>query len=119
MAMPKKLSKKNKIKKKQLKSALHPETKMGIAAVICFTLALLTLFSYFKLAGAFGRYFLEFSRLFFGRAIFLIPLSFFLAGLAFLKSYKRPVYWPAAVGPLIFFFFIFWIFHFFLKSELD
>ena len=118
MAMPKKLSKKNKIKKKQLKSALHPETKMGIAAVICFTLALLTLFSYFKLAGAFGRYFLEFSRLFFGRAIFLIPLSFFLAGLAFLKSYKRPVYWPTAVGLIIFIFSILGIFHIFNNGDL-
>jgi DNA segregation ATPase FtsK/SpoIIIE, S-DNA-T family len=116
MAKLKKSSKNKKIKVKK-KSALHPETKKGIAVVVCFTLALLSFLSYFKAAGSFGQYFLEISRIFFGKGFFLIPVGFILTGLAFLKSFHRPAYRSTLIGITLFILSVLGVFHIFGGQE--
>jgi len=115
VAKLKKSSKNKKIKPK--KPALHPETKKGIAVVVCFTLALLSFLSYFKAAGAFGQYFADISRIFFGRGFFLIPIGFILTGLAFLKSFHRPAYRSTLIGMTLFILSILGVFHIFGGEE--
>lgn len=114
--MPKKRPKK-KIKTK--KPALHSETKKGIVAVLCFALACLSLLSYFKAAGAFGRYFLQLSQMLFGQGFFLISLGFILAGLAILKSFQRRIYGSTFLGISLFILSILGIFHISRQAPLE
>jgi len=102
MPRPKKRLKKKIKKLKKPRAALHSETKKGIVVVVCFTLALITLLSYFHQAGALGEYFLRLTRSLFGQGFFLIPLGLILAGLAILKSFKRPAYQSTFAGLILF-----------------
>ena len=114
------MAKQKKILKKKIKPpkpALHSETKKGIAVVICFTFALISLLSYFKAAGSFGQYFSQISRVFFGQGFFLIPLGFILTGLAFLKSFHRPAYRSTLIGIILFIFSVLGVFHIFGGEE--
>jgi S-DNA-T family DNA segregation ATPase FtsK/SpoIIIE len=114
----KKIKKIKKIRPK--KAALHSETKKSIVVVVCFTLALLSLLSYFEAAGVFGQYFLQIGRLFFGQGFFLIPLGLILAGLAILiprfspkNLVHRSVYRPVFIGIILFIFSVLGFFYIF------
>ncbi len=110
--MPKK-SKKSKSKAKkttQKKSFLRSDTKKGILVVVCFALALLSLLSFIGLAGVFGQYFTQASKVLFGNGFFLITIIFLLAGLAIIrpnfgknkgKKKKMPAYRMILIGLLI------------------
>ncbi|MFH1612040.1 MAG: DNA translocase FtsK [bacterium] len=115
--MPKKDSKSKKDKSK--KSILHSETKKSIAMIVCFSLALISLLSFFGGAGLFGRYFYKISQLFLGRGFFLVTVAFVLVGLAILtsrfkiKSGKKTIYQPAFLGVILFVLSILGVFHVF------
>ena len=117
----KKSSKKKIISRKKIKKnpALHSETKKGILVVISFTLALLTLLSFFNIAGTWGEYFLKISKLLFGKGFFLISISFGLAGIAILVPHfkmsgsNKPVYKTIVIGIILFIFSILGVFHIF------
>ena len=110
---------KGKVKTKKKKPALHSETKKGILVVVCFTLALLSLLSFFNIAGTWGRYFLKISKLFFGKGFFLISISFALAGIAILvprlerEKKRKPAYKTIVIGIILFIFSILGVFHVF------
>lgn len=98
---------------------LHSETKKGILAIVSFTLAILSLLSFFDWAGSFGQYFLRVSRLFFGQGFFLVSVVFVLTGLAVvmprfnLTSGRRPAYKTIFIGIVFFVLSILGIFHIF------
>lgn len=97
MKKKKKLSKKKKVAKKP---TLRSETKKGILAIVCFALALLSFLSFFDGAGLFGRYFIQIGHKLFGQALFLIPLTFLLVGLAALtlKRINKVIF----IGAIVF-----------------
>lgn len=127
--MAKKFSKKpkagNKITKQDKSPLLHSETKKGVLAVVFFTLAVLSVFSFFGGAGLVGTYFYRFSRLLFGRGFFFIAVSFTLVGLAIIlpgfvfKKQVRPVYKTILAGAFIFILSILGLFHIFTVPETD
>jgi len=116
VAKKKQKNKKRKITEKK-KRLLHHETKKGILVISLFTLAVLSLLSFFNAAGIVGHYFFEASRLLFGKGFFLVTLSFVLAGLAILwprfqfKKEKKPVYQTIFCGVILFILSILGIFH--------
>jgi len=115
VAKKKEISQKKKKEKK--KSSLRSETKKGILGIVFFTLAILSLLSFFKGAGIFGEYFFDISRFLFGRGFFLVTLIFALAGLAILvprfsfKKKEKPIYKTILIGILIFLFSVLGLFH--------
>ncbi|MFH1671198.1 MAG: DNA translocase FtsK 4TM domain-containing protein [Candidatus Portnoybacteria bacterium] len=122
--MKKKSFKKNKIAEKSKKLVLSKETKKGILSVILFSLSILSVLSFWGGAGLFGQYFLRVSQLFFGRALFLVPVSFALFGLAILipgfsseekksasSTGKQPHYLTIFFGIVIFVLSVLGIFH--------
>lgn len=104
-------------KKKIKPKALYSETKKGILAIVSFTLAILSLLSFFNGAGFLGQYFLRISKLFFGSGFFLVPVVFVLVGLAIimprfnLSGRKRPAYKTIFIGIVFFVLSILGIFH--------
>jgi len=111
-------------KKKSKKLVLGKETKRGVISIILFSLAVLSLLSFWGGAGLFGQYFSRISQLLFGRAFFLVPISLILFGLAILtprfsQEEKKPAsrqggqphYATIFFGMVIFIFSILGIFH--------
>ena len=86
--------------KKPSRFALPEETKRLIWAVAMFLAAVIVLLSFFDLAGTGGSYFIKTFKLLFGRAIFVLPLIFTLAGLAFWRlEYKSK--WPIVLAGVL------------------
>ncbi len=106
-------------KKKKKKPALRGETKRSIVAIVCFTLALISLLSFFGAAGVFGDYFYQVSRLLLGRGFFLVVVSLILVGMAVvtsrfrIKEGRKMILQPASLGVFIFITSILGIFHIF------
>ena len=134
MAKRKKSLKKKKKRQEELglkkeskkKTVLHTETKRGIAAVVCFSLAALSLLSFFNGAGIFGQYFFKISRFLFGFGFFLVSVGFILAGLAIIRSRskisdqnkeeettRQPTYQTIFLGMALFILSILGLFHIF------
>lgn len=89
-----------KTEKKRL--GLETETKNGILAVFFFALAIITILSYFDLAGIFGQYFVKGARLAFGKGIFLITAALILGGISVLRSLHKDIYKTTLLGMFIF-----------------
>lgn len=106
-----------KSKKVKARPSLRSGTKKDILVIVCFVLALLSLLSFFNLAGQFGHYFFKASQLFLGRGFFIVPVFFVLVGLALLiprldEANKRPpVYRAVFGGAFLFLLSILGIFH--------
>lgn len=83
---------KNGFKFKGPKLSLHAETKKGIAAVLLFIGALITILSAFGAAGEAGNFIYHYLGLLFGWGYFLVPLSLILGGVAILKSLHEELY---------------------------
>jgi len=71
---------------------LPSETKRQIGAVLMFLAAIIIVLSFFDLAGVAGRYFMTVFTFLIGKTVFVVPLLFVLAGLAFL-SYRPKIFW--------------------------
>ncbi len=93
------------------------ETKKGIIAVLVFVFALISVLSYFDLAGSFGKYFYKIGSLVFGLGYFLLPLALILAGIAILKSLHRDIYGTSFIGIGIFLLSVLGIFQLIFSGE--
>ncbi len=83
------------------KSGLSPETKKTIWAVVFFALAAVTVLSFFNLAGFLGRYIQAAFSVLFGWGYFIFPLILTLAGIIFLKSWRRQLYFSTVLGAFL------------------
>jgi S-DNA-T family DNA segregation ATPase FtsK/SpoIIIE len=80
---------------------LYPETRKTIWAVVFFTLAAVTILSFFNLAGFLGRYILAAFSALFGWGYFIFPLILTLAGIIFLKSWRQQLYFSTVLGSFL------------------
>ena len=104
-----KLKKKEKVKLKLKNKAekapvfdISQETKNSILGVGSIILAVLSVLSFFDKAGQGGEIFNFVSRSLFGWGFFIIPVTFLLLGMSFIKSLSRRIYWSAVVGTVLF-----------------
>ncbi|MDP3784986.1 MAG: DNA translocase FtsK 4TM domain-containing protein [bacterium] len=81
---------------------LKPETKQSIFAIVSFALALLFTLAAFGEAGLVGGKVQKLFELLFGKAFFLVPLVFFLAGLSFLFSLRKHFVLATLIGAVLF-----------------
>jgi len=90
-------------KEKKKRFALPQEIKHMILGVILILLAILVALSFFEKAGKAGLYFMKGAKLLIGNTVFLIPLIFVLAGIAFLiyRSQRKLLTWPIVLAVLI------------------
>ena len=86
---------------KRPKLNLHPETRKTIWAIIFFTLAAVTILSFFNLAGFLGRYILAAFSTLFGWGYFIFPLILTLTGIIFLKSWRQQLYFSTILGAFL------------------
>lgn len=80
---------------------LSSETKKTIWAVVFFTLAAVTILSFFGLAGFLGRYILAAFSILFGWGYFIFPLILTLTGIIFLKSWRQQLYFSTVLGAFL------------------
>jgi len=88
---------------------LPEEIKQIIFGVLMISAAIIAGLSFFEKAGIAGRFFMKSGRFLIGESIFMIPLIFFLAGLAFLNlrkgenllKRKRAVFGPIILSVFI------------------
>lgn len=96
-----KKQKKNKHSESE-KSAWHKhlpqETKHSLWALFSFVIAILLGLAYFGKAGAVGNALQYTLELLFGKAFFIVPAVFLLAGIAFIKASERPVVASTLIG---------------------
>src|SRR4030042_1031074 len=81
---------------------LETETKNGILALLFFVLAIISILSYFNLAGVLGEYYIKFARFIFGKGIFLITVALLLGGISLLKSFHKDIYKTTFIGMVLF-----------------
>ncbi len=93
---------KNDYKIKRPKINLEDEVKKGIIAVLFFLLALITVLSYFNLAGEAGAWIHNILAALFGWGYFLVPLGLMLAGAAILQSLHKDIYGTPFIGMALF-----------------
>ncbi|MBI4708751.1 MAG: DNA translocase FtsK 4TM domain-containing protein [Candidatus Portnoybacteria bacterium] len=87
---------------KKSKISLGDETKKGIIAILVFVFALISVLSFFGLAGSFGNYFYKIGAMIFGWGYFLLPLALTLGGIAILKSLHEDILSTSLIGAGIF-----------------
>ncbi|RLC34222.1 MAG: hypothetical protein DRZ76_03090, partial [Candidatus Nealsonbacteria bacterium] len=78
--------------------SLPEETKKLLLAVLMFLFSLVFGLSFFNLAGITGKFLKNIFILLVGKAIFLFPLVFLLAGLSFLCSKKKHILFSILVA---------------------
>ncbi|MBI3956451.1 MAG: DNA translocase FtsK [Candidatus Kerfeldbacteria bacterium] len=81
---------------------LHDETRHGIAAVVLFVLAGITLLGLFHLAGPFGEQVDGFMGIVFGWMRVLLPLVLVLYGAALLRSSETVLQWTTNLGIVLY-----------------
>jgi len=81
---------------------LGQETRNSIWGIISFSLALLSLLSFFGKAGRAGELFNVTARSLFGWGFFIIPVALVFLGISFVKSLSRRVYSSAMFGTALF-----------------
>ncbi len=100
--MAKKELKGKESKDSKIEWGLSQETKNGIWGVSSFGVAIVATLALLHRAGSAGEFFARIAGSLVGWGIFLIPLSFAILGLAFLKSISRKIYFSAILGTLLF-----------------
>ncbi|OHB20689.1 MAG: hypothetical protein A2666_01495, partial [Parcubacteria group bacterium RIFCSPHIGHO2_01_FULL_47_10b] len=86
----------------RLDLGISSATKSSILVVLLFVLALLSMLAFFDKAGAAGEYFVRAVEFLFGRAGFLIPLTFFGGGIAVLFSFHKDRHAHIVIGLVLF-----------------
>ncbi len=81
---------------------LGQETRNSIWGIVSFSLAVLSLLSFFGKAGRAGEVFDITARSLFGWGFFIIPVAFAFLGVSFIKSLSRKVYSTAVLGTALF-----------------
>jgi len=82
---------------------MREETTQAVLAILSFLVTLLTLLAAFGKAGPIGKFLFQFLGDMFGVGYYLIPVSFVMLGLSFLKGIKKNIEVSKIVGVLIFF----------------
>lgn len=100
------IKKKNKdnIDKYKFKSDIKQETMQAVFSILFFVGALLSLLAPFHLADPVGKYIYNFLKGWFGFGYFLLPISFIMMAISFLKGIKRKFDTAKTVGIFLFFF---------------
>ena len=76
-------------KEKKKASLLSERTKRWIKATLMFLATIVVALSFWERSGVAGKFFMTTSQFLIGRAVFTVPLFFFLGGLIFLRSKSR------------------------------
>ncbi|HEY9583491.1 MAG TPA: DNA translocase FtsK [Candidatus Paceibacterota bacterium] len=97
------MASRKKIREARFRNEFKQETIQAILAIVFFVLAVLSLLAPFHLADPVGKYVYEFLQTWFGLGYFLLPISFILASIAFLKGIKTRFRKSKIIGVLIFF----------------
>jgi len=82
---------------------LHPDTKKSVLGVLFIVLGIVTLLSYFDVAGVAGNYIKEGLSFLLGIGFFIVPITFFVVAFAFFKSLKTNIYLSVVFGGILFF----------------
>src|SRR6185369_6439412 len=90
--------------KRKVRKEIKRETQQAIFAIIFFVLALLSLLAPFHLADPVGKYVYEFLKTWFGIGYFLLPISFVMTAVAFLKGIKTDFEISKIISVFVFFF---------------
>ena len=94
--------KKNRREKTTWHDGIAPETKQSVFAIFSFALALLFTLAAFGKAGFVGDTLQRIFELLFGKAFFLVPLVFLLAGFSFLLSLRKHFVLATFIGGILF-----------------
>ena len=94
--------KKNRREKTTWHDGIAPETKQSVFAIFSFALALLFTLAAFGKAGFVGDTLQRIFELLFGKAFFLVPLVFILAGFSFLLSLRKHFVLATFIGGILF-----------------
>ncbi|MEK7162551.1 MAG: DNA translocase FtsK, partial [Patescibacteria group bacterium] len=94
--------KKNRREKIKWHDGIAPETKQSVFAIFSFALALLFTLAAFGKAGFVGDTLQRIFELLFGKAFFLVPLVFLLAGFSFLLSLRKHFVLATFIGGILF-----------------
>jgi S-DNA-T family DNA segregation ATPase FtsK/SpoIIIE len=102
MAIKKKI--RNTDDRTKFKSDIKQETLQAVFAIIFFVATLLSLLAPFHLADPMGQYVYNFLKGWFGFGYFLLPISFIMTAISFLKGIKADFKLPKIIGIFLFFF---------------
>ena len=100
--MARKRNKNKREDKSRWHDGLKPETKQSVFAIVSFALALLFTLAAFGKAGLVGAGLQRGFELLFGKAFFLVPLVFFLAGFSFFFSLRKHFVLATLIGGILF-----------------
>ncbi len=103
MAIKKKI-KESPVDKFKLKTDVKKETLQAVFSILFFVGALLSILAPFHLADPVGKYVYNFLKAWFGFGYFLLPISFIMLAVSFLKGEKRDFDAAKLIGILLFFF---------------
>lgn len=103
MAIKKKI-KEAPIDKFKLKTDVKKETLQAVFSILFFVGAVLSMLAPFHLADPVGKYVYNFLKTWFGFGYFLLPVSFVMLAVSFLKGEKRDFDAAKLIGILLFFF---------------
>lgn len=103
MATKKKIREEKKIKGSNRAPEMKKETMQAVFAIIFFLVAVLFILAPFNLADPFGKYVYEFLKTWFGLGYFLLPISFIMISIAYLKGVKAEFKSSKVFGIFLFF----------------
>lgn len=87
----------------KIKTDIKKETLQAVYAILFFVVAILSMLAPFHLADPVGRYVYNFLKGWFGFGYFLLPISFVMLAISFLKGEKRNLDAAKLFGILLFF----------------
>lgn len=90
--------------KRKVRKEIKKETMSAVIAIIFFALAFLSLLAPFHLADPVGRYVYEFLKTWFGVGYYLLPISFVMTAVAFLKGIRADFEMSKIFSVFMFFF---------------
>ncbi len=92
------------VDKFKIKTDVKKETLQAVFAILFFVGAVLSMLAPFHLADPVGKYVYNFLKTWFGFGYFLLPISFVMLAVSFLKGSKRDFDAAKLIGILLFFF---------------
>lgn len=104
MAIKKKSIKEPIVDKFKIKTDVKKETLQAVFSILFFVGAVLSILAPFHLADPVGKYVYNFLKAWFGFGYFLMPISFVMLAVSFLKGSKRDFDTAKLIGILLFFF---------------
>lgn len=81
---------------------ISQETRNSILGILAIILSVISVLSFFDMAGRGGQLFSSISKSLFGWGFFIIPFAFALLAVAFIKSISRKIYTSAVFGTALF-----------------